>query len=87
MTHHPVSYHFYDVLQEAASRRIYSKIQYYSEFHEFMTVYAVIKDLYTNNEEEFVHLNTGETIPLNRIVRINDALAPGQHVDDFTCDC
>ena len=87
MKYHPVACSFYDVLQEAVTRRLYSKIQYYTEIHEFLTVSAVIKNLYTKNGEEFVQLNTGETIRLDRIVRINDTLAPGQNVDDFTCDC
>jgi Rho-binding antiterminator len=84
---HPVACSFYDVLQEAVTRRLYSKIQYYTEIHEFLTVSAVIKNMYTKDGEEFVQLNTGETIRLDRIVRINDTLAPGQNVDDFTCDC
>lgn len=87
MAYRSVTASFYDVLQEAATRRIYSKIQYYSEIREFLTVYAVIKDMFTKNGEEYVRLNTGETIRLDQIVRINDTLAPGQNVDDFTCDC
>ena len=87
MKYQPVACSFYDVLQEAVTRRLYSKIQYYTEIHEFITVSAVIKDLYTKNGEEFIALNTGEVIRLDRIVRINDQLAPGQNVDDFTCDC
>ena len=87
MKYHPVACDFYDILQETATRRLYAKIQYYTEIHEFLTVSAVIKDIYTKDGEEFIELNTGETIRLDRIVRINDHLAPGQNVDDFTCDC
>ena len=87
MAYHPVACSFYDELQKAAAQRIYSKIQFYTEIHEFMTVFAVIKDILTKKGEAFVSLNTGETIRLDRIVRINDTLAPGQNIDDFTCDC
>lgn len=87
MNYHPVASSFYDILQEAATRRTYSKIQYYTEIREFLTVSAIIKDIYTKNGEEFLLLSTGENIRLDRIVRINDHLAPGQNVDDYTCDC
>ncbi len=87
MEYKPIDCNFYDVLLDAATRKLYSKIQYYTDIREFMTVSAVIKDVYTKNGEEFVTLNTGETIRLDQIVRINENLAPGQNVDDFTCDC
>ena len=87
MNYHPVACSFYDVLQEAATKRIYSKIQYYTDIREFLTVSAIIKDFHTKNGEEFIELSTGETIRLDRIVRINDHLAPGQNIDDYTCDC
>jgi Rho-binding antiterminator len=84
----PINCGFHDILLEKATLKIYCKIQYFSEIDEFITLNAVIKDIYTKNKEEFMLLATGEIIRLDKIVSVNEFISP-QYTDiqDFTCDC
>lgn len=84
----PIDCGFHDHLEAAATLRRYVKLQYFTEIHEFITVMAVVKDIYTKDKMEFLVLHTGEEIRLDRIVRIDDVPSPAYgDIDDFTCDC
>lgn len=80
---------FYSLLKEVVDRRKYIKVQYFTDIREFITTTSVAKAL-TNgiNKEQYLKLASGEELRLDRIVRINDTVAP-QYKDimDFTCDC
>lgn len=68
--------------------KINVKLQYFTEIREFITVMAVVKNLYTKDGEEFLVLSTGDEIRLDRIVRIDEVTSPTySHIDDYTCDC
>ncbi|MCU0389661.1 MAG: hypothetical protein MUE81_00945 [Thermoflexibacter sp.] len=86
--YHPINCDYYDVLLEKAMLKSYCKIQYFTDLHEFMTVNAVIKDIFTKNGEEFMLLATDEVIRLDRLVSINGELTPHHaSINDFSCDC
>lgn len=84
----PINCDYYDVLTEKAIMKSYCQIQYFTELHEFVTVNAVIKDIFTKSGEEFMLLATGEVIRLDRLVSINGELTPHHaRINDFSCDC
>ena len=88
-TYVPVSESFQDEINAFAKRKEYIKIQYFSDIHEYITRMAVIKKVYLNeSNEQFIELNIGDIVRVDKIVRINDRPAPGYFgIDDFTCDC
>ena len=84
----PIDCNFYDVLEAVAIEKRYVKVYYYSEIRELLSAMAIVKDIYTRDKMEFLVLNTGEEIRLDRIVRIDDTPAPNHdYNDDFSCDC
>lgn len=88
MHYKSISCSYYDILEATATRKIYSKIQYFTELKELITVNALIKTFVTENREEFMLLCSGEKIRLDRVVSVNDHLAPTYSgFEDFTCDC
>ena len=88
-TYSPISCSYHDFILDRATRKKYVKIQYFTEIREFITTQAIIKDVVTTPEkEEYVILNTGERIRLDRLVRIDEHPSPHHYnIDDFTCDC
>lgn len=84
----PIDQKFRSILQDAANRKRYVKLQYFTDIHEFITVMAVVKDLFERNGEEYIRLHTDEEIRLDRIVRMDQQVAPPYgDIYDFTCDC
>ncbi len=84
----PIDCNFYDVILEKATQKVYCKIQYFTDIHEFMTVNAIVKDVFTQSGEEFMLLATGENVRLDKLVSINGMLAPAYSgINDFSCDC
>jgi len=84
----PISCNYHDMLLAKATQKTYSKIQYFTEIREFLTVNAIIKDVFTNAKEEFMELATGEVIRLDRIISVDDEKLPaGKEIGDFSCDC
>ena len=79
---------FREYLLAVVKNRTYVKIQYFTDLHEFITTMTVAKGLDTSSDGESILLGSGEIVPVDRIVRINEQVAPGyQGIMDFTCDC
>lgn len=88
MKYNPIDQKFRSILEDAASRKRYVKLQYFTDIHEFISVMAVVKDLLKHKDEEYLLLHTEEEIRLDKIVRIDGQVAPGYaDTHDFTCDC
>lgn len=83
----PINCDYHTVLEHFATIGSFCRIQYYSDINEFITVHALIKDLYAEKGEEFMELSTGLIIRLDKIVRVNDQAAPQYGEDYFKCDC
>ena len=77
----PINCSFYDELEAAATLKKYIRIQYLSTLQEMLTIEAVIKDLYIKEGAEYMLLNTGEEIRLDRIVSIDGKYSPGSGYD------
>ena len=83
----PINCSLYDELEAAATLKRYIRIQYFSPLQELMTTDAVIKDLFIKESAEYMLLNTGEEIRLDRIVSIDGKYAPDSGHDDLSCEC
>lgn len=77
---------FKAAISHMAARRVYAKIQYFTDLHEYIKLNAVIKEYLV--EEELLILASGEKIPLSQIIGVDDILSPlYPYFQDFTCDC
>lgn len=85
-TYKPIDCGFHDHLEAAATLGKYVKLQYFTDIHEFMTAMAVIKDIVTKDKMEFLVLNTGEEIRLDRVVSIDEIISP-EYPDMDGCGC
>ena len=66
-----VSCQFYDELEALAIKKIKSKIFYMDNENE-KYIEDIIVDFKTKNKEEFLILNNGTQIRLDKIIKIND---------------
>jgi Rho-binding antiterminator len=66
----PVSCDFTDELEFVAVKKIPVKVSHWSETNELENHTGRIKDILTENKEEFLVLNTGERVRLDHIAEI-----------------
>lgn len=66
-----VSCQFYDELEALAVKKIKSKIFYMDNENE-KSIEDIIVDFRTKNKEEFLILNDGTQIRLDKIIKINE---------------
>lgn len=83
----PVNCLFYDQLTDLITLKKYSKIDYKNEYGEFLKTTAIPRDIITEDKKEYLVLNVGDKIRLDRIMKVNDIIPP--HVGDnyYQCDC
>lgn len=67
----PISCDFYDELEAAALRRLSNEIVYLNEQGVETLVSGVVITLKTLNKEEFLTLDSGLTIRLDRLISLN----------------
>lgn len=77
-SYQPIDCGFHDLLLAKATLREIIQLQYYDKGNNRATVSSIIKDVYTKNKEEFLLLESGERVRLDRIITVNDRLAPHQ---------
>jgi Rho-binding antiterminator len=66
-----ISCQFYDMLEELAVKKIKSKILYMDNQNEIY-IEEIIVDFKTKNKEEFLILDNGTQIRLDKILKINE---------------
>lgn len=71
----PIACHFYDMLEDAAVRRVDCTI-IYEENGEKKQIQDRIVDFLNINKEEFLVMNDGTRIRLDKIKKLNDISAP-----------
>ena len=82
----PVATSFREELISYADKRVYISLQYFSDIREYLSTKAIIKEIYARDNAEYVVLNTGEEIRIDRIIRVEGKPAPGFE-DYFACAC
>ena len=77
MPYHPIDCNFYDELTLRAMRRTAVEIRYAGESGGEHTARAVVEDVFTRGEEEYMRLNDDQEIRLDRILAIDGLRSPG----------
>ncbi len=81
----PISCSYYDQLESLATMRKRCEVIYYSDTDASQQdTIGYITDLYTKNDEEFMVLDTGLTIRLDRLTSINGIANPSFFLNDKT---
>lgn len=70
----PIYCSFHDTLLAKATLRETCHIRYETEQQQAVETHSLIVDVYTHREGEFMELNTGEHIRLDRILAIEKVL-------------
>lgn len=73
----PISCDFYDILEALATRRIKTTVEFIDGGESVTLEGVVITDLQTRNKEEFMHLDDGRCIRLDRLLSVNGEEFPG----------
>lgn len=76
MSYVPIDCNFHDELEAAAVKRLSSLIVYQSKIGGHDAVRGVIVDVYPKNKAEFLLLDNGMEIRLDKIAQLNDVVAP-----------
>lgn len=72
----PISCDFYDELELWALRKTNCKIVYLNDANERQTIEGVIENLFTKEKIEFMLLENGFQLRLDRLVSVNDKPLP-----------
>ena len=80
---------FYNEIEKVINQRTYTKIRYFSEIREYLSVTSLIKEIILKEEEGFALLANGTEIRLDRIISIDQVVSPDypDYALDFSCDC
>jgi len=72
MAYQPISCDYYDILEALAVRRVTTIVEYFSQEGNLQEVSGVkIVNLYTREKEEFMELDNGTVIRLDRLKTVN----------------
>lgn len=78
---------FYDQLTDLIVQKKYVRIDFTTDIKEFIKRQTVLKDIVTIEKQEFLMLNTGESVRLDRIKKVDGIIAPHVTDDYYQCDC
>ena len=82
-----VSCLFYDQLTDLIVQKKYVRIDFTTDIKEFIKRQTVLKDIVTIEKQEFLMLNTGESVRLDRIKKVDGIIPPHVKNDYYQCDC
>ena len=74
----PINCSFHDVLLDRASRKVSAELKYSTEQGEEETIRALIVDVFTQDQEEFLSLETTAVIRLDYIISL-DGIKPSDY--------
>ena len=70
----PISCDFYDVLEESATLRKRSIIHFYNTEWQEKQIVSRIVNLFTKEKEEFMELENGQILRLDRLISVDGKL-------------
>lgn len=76
MDYQPIDCNYYDELVLIAMRKREVTIVYRISEQKITTIQSVIRDIYTKNKEEFILLETGEPVRLDKLVSVDGKIVP-----------
>lgn len=68
----PINCEFHDVLETRATTRAVTSVVFRNEAGEIERRNAIISDVFARNGEEFLVLDSGDTVRLDRLLQIDD---------------
>ncbi len=83
----PIAEGFRRTVEALVSRRKSVHINYVTDLRELLSATAIIKELRNKNQADYAVLSNGEEIRLDRLVRVDNVLAPGYEGYDFGNSC
>ena len=72
----PIDCHFYDVLEEAAVKKLNSRLTYLDESNEEQIREGLIVDFIHINKAEYLVLKDGFKLRLDKLIKLNDRVNP-----------
>ena len=78
MSYQPIDCHYYDRLEAWATRRTPCLLVFLDEEGGQQEVSGLIADLYTVNKAEYLRMDNGLTLRLDRLLSVNGIPVPGQ---------
>lgn len=76
-SYQPIACGIYDELEVLAMRRLPCKIEFLGDENEAVTVSSRIVDVFARSGEEFIRIEDGRLVRLDRLMRVNDRDASG----------
>ncbi len=76
-TYKPIDCGYHDQLEAAASKKERVHIDYFTRSGESKSTIGIIENIETTGGEEFLYLDTGESIRLDHIAKLNEVSFPG----------
>ncbi len=83
----PVASHFRQTIQSLVAERKKATFNYITDLRELLTTTGLAREVVSREGADFLTLSTGEEIRLDRIVRVDNTLAPGFENYDFGNSC
>ncbi len=83
----PVEPHFRQSIESLVAERKKVTLNYLTDLRELLTATGLVREITHRNGADYLTLNTGEEIRLDRIVRADNTLAPGYEGYDFGNSC
>jgi len=85
-TYLPIDCHFYDELEAAAVKKINSSLRYLGQDKQEMQIQGRIVDFIHINKAEYLVLEDGFKLRLDKIITLNDKTAPKNtcNISDFS---
>lgn len=83
----PVESHFRQSIESLVAERKKVTLNYITDLRELLTTTGLVREITRRNGADYLTLNTGEEIRLDRIVRVENTLAPGYEGYDFGNSC
>jgi len=77
-----------EFLLSLVEKKVYAKIEYVTEIHEFYRKASIIKEIKRDKEgKDYLVLASGEEIRLDRLKRVEGELPPAIDGGYFHCEC
>ena len=83
----PVESHFRGAMEALVAERKKVTFNYITDLRELLTTTGLVREITRRDGTEYVSLSNGEEIRLDRIVRVDNTLAPGYESYDFGNSC
>jgi Rho-binding antiterminator len=83
----PVENRFRQAIESLVAARKKATFNYITDLRELLTTTGLAREVVSRNGADYLTLSTGEEIRLDRIVRVDNTLAPGYESYDFGNSC